>query len=74
VILIEFLRKISGEESRDDRWSQYRCAAVVAGSVIHVAGWDHLSLEERPETARPAVTFAVGALRELQAHGADVGA
>jgi hypothetical protein len=48
-------------------------AAVVAGSVIGVAGWDHLSLEEWPEVARPTVTFAMGALKELQEHGADVG-
>ncbi|HCU95958.1 MAG TPA: hypothetical protein DHU96_25865 [Actinobacteria bacterium] len=54
--------------------ARVRVAAVVAGSVIHVAGWDHLSLEEWPETARPTVTFAMGALKELQEHGADVGA
>jgi hypothetical protein len=51
-----------------------RVAAVVAGSVIHVAGWDQLGLEEWPEIARPTVTFAMGALKELQEHGADVGA
>jgi hypothetical protein len=51
-----------------------RVAAVVAGSVIHVAGWDQLSLEEWPEIARPTVTFVMGALKELQEHGADVGA
>ena len=54
--------------------ARVRVAAVVAGSVIGVADWDRLSLENWPETARPAVTFAIGALRELQAHGADVGA
>ena len=51
-----------------------RVMAVVAGSVIHVAAWDHLSLEEWPEIVRPAVAFAMGALKELQEHGADVGA
>jgi hypothetical protein len=54
--------------------ARVQVAAVVAGSVIHVAGWDHLSLEEWPETTRPTVTFAMGALKELQEHGADVGA
>jgi hypothetical protein len=53
--------------------ARVRVAAVVAGSVIGVAGWDHLSLEEWPEAARPTVTFAMGALKELQEHGADVG-
>ena len=51
-----------------------RVMAVVAGSVIHVAAWDHLTLEEWPEIVRPAVAFAMGALKELQEHGADVGA
>ena len=54
--------------------ARVRVAAVVAGSLIWVSGWDRLSLEEWPETARPAVTFAMGALKELQEHGADVGA
>jgi hypothetical protein len=54
--------------------ARVQVAAVVAGSVIHVAGWDHLSLEEWPEVARPTVAFAIGALKELQEHGADVGA
>ena len=31
-----------------------RVAAVVAGAVIHVAGWDHLSLEEWPRPAAEA--------------------
>jgi hypothetical protein len=54
--------------------ARVQVAAVVAGSVIGVAGWDHLGLEEWPEVARPTVTFAIGALKELQEHGADVGA
>lgn len=49
-----------------------RVMAVAAGSVIPVAAWDHLQLEEWPEIARPAVAFARGALRELRQHGADV--
>ena len=48
--------------------------AVVAGSLIHVAGWDHLSLDLWPEAVRGTAAFAMGALKELQEHGADVGA
>ncbi len=40
--------------------------AVVAGSLIHVAGWDHLSLDLWPEAVRATAAFAMGALRELQ--------
>ena len=47
--------------------------AVVAGSLIHVAGWNHLSLDLWPEAVRAAAAFAIGALKELQQHGADVG-
>jgi hypothetical protein len=45
---------------------------VVAGSVIHVAAWDHIRLGEWPEIVRPTVAFAMGTLKELQEHGADV--
>ena len=48
--------------------------AVVAGSLIPVAGWYHLSLDLWPEAVRAAAAFAMGALKELQEHGADVGA
>ena len=51
-----------------------RVLAAVAGSLIHVASWDHLSLDQWPEQVRATVAFAMGALRELQEHGADVGA
>ena len=67
-----------GTSPADEQWPCRRAAcgwmAVVAGSVIHVAGWDHLSLEEWPRDRPPAVAFAMGALKELQEHGADVGA
>jgi hypothetical protein len=47
--------------------------AVAAGSLVRVAGWDLDSLDLRPEIVRSPVVFALGALRELQDHGADVG-
>jgi hypothetical protein len=66
----------SGKEA--ERWSEptvlVRVRAVVAGSLIQVAAWDHLDLDAWPEIVRPAVAFAMGALKELQEHGADVGA
>lgn len=51
-----------------------RVRAVAAGTLIQVADWDHLGLDCWPEIVRPAVAFAMGALKELQEHGADVGA
>ena len=50
-----------------------RVRAVAAGSLIQVAAWDRLGLDCWPEIVRPAVAFAMGALKELQEHGADVG-
>lgn len=47
--------------------------AVAAGSPARVAGWDPVSLDAWPEIVRTPVVFALGALRELQDHGADVG-
>ena len=47
---------------------------MVAGSLIPLAGWDHLGLDLSPEAVRATAAFAMGALRELQEHGADVGA
>ena len=67
-----------GTSQEAERWTEptalVRVRAVVAESVIHVATWDRLSLEEWPEIVRPAVVFAMGALKELHEHGADVGA
>ena len=48
--------------------------AVAAGSLIRVAGWDPAGLDEWPEAVRETVIFAMGALRELEQHGADVSA
>ena len=47
--------------------------AVAAGSLVRVAGWDAVSVDQWPEIVRSPVVFALGALRELQDHGADVG-
>jgi hypothetical protein len=49
-----------------------RVWAVAAGSLILVAGWDRLDLDSWPERVRATAVFAVGVLRELQEHGADV--
>ena len=46
--------------------------AVVAGSLVRVAGWDPAGPDLWPETVRETVTFAMGALTELEEHGADV--
>jgi hypothetical protein len=35
-------------------------------------GWDRLDLDGWPERVRATVVFAMGVLRELQEHGADV--
>ena len=48
--------------------------AVVAGSLVRVAAWDPAGPDLWPETARETVIFAMGALTELQEHGADVAA
>jgi hypothetical protein len=47
--------------------------AVAAGALVRVAGWGAVSLDQWPEIVRSPVVFALGALRELQDHGADVG-
>ncbi len=48
--------------------------AVVAGSRVRVAAWDPAGPDLWPETVRETVIFAMGALTELQEHGADVAA
>ena len=48
--------------------------AVVAGSLVRVAAWDPAGPDVWPETVRETVIFAMGALTELQEHGADVAA
>jgi hypothetical protein len=44
-----------------------------AGSLAHVAGWDHLNARQWPEQVCGTVAFAVGAVRELREHGAGIG-
>ena len=48
--------------------------AVVAGSLVRVAAWDPAGPDLWPEIARETVIFAMGALTELEQHGADVAA
>ena len=50
-----------------------RVLAAVAGALVHVASWDHLSVGQWPEQVRGTVAFALDAVRELQEHGADIG-
>ena len=46
----------------------------MAGSLVRVAAWDPAGPDLWPETVRETVTFAMGALTELEQHGADVSA
>jgi hypothetical protein len=47
--------------------------AVAGGRLILVARWRGSDPEGWPERVRPAVTFAMGMLSELEEHGADLG-
>ena len=47
--------------------------AVIGGRLIPVATWPGCDLDGWPERIRPAVTFAMGVLTELEEHGADLG-
>jgi hypothetical protein len=47
--------------------------AVAGGRLILVASWPGSDPEGWPERIRPAVTFAMGMLSELEEHGADLG-
>jgi hypothetical protein len=46
--------------------------AVVAGSLVRVAAWDPAGPDLWPEVVRETVAFAMGALAELEQHGADL--
>jgi hypothetical protein len=52
------------------RWrsGRRRCA----GSLILVAGWDRLPADDWPERVRATAVSALGVLKELREHGADV--
>ncbi len=72
------LRIAPGTSQAEEPWPgsavRVQVQAVVAGALIPVAGWDHLSLDLWPEAVRATAAFAMGALKQLQEHGADVGA
>jgi hypothetical protein len=72
------LRIAPGASRAEEHWpgpaARVQVRAVAAGSLIRVAGWDHLGLDLWPEAVRAAAAFAMGALKELREHGADVGA
>jgi hypothetical protein len=53
--------------------AQVRVVAVVAGSLVLVAGWDRLDVDSWPGQVHPAAAFARGVLGELRDHGADLG-
>ena len=44
----------------------------MAGSLVRVADWRPAGPDLSPETVRETVTFALGALTELEQPGADV--
>ena len=50
-----------------------RVLAAVAGTMVHVATFDHAPAPEWPEAARGPVAFAMTVLEELEQHGADLG-
>jgi hypothetical protein len=50
-----------------------RVLAAVAGTMVHVATFDHAPALEWPEVARGPVAFAMAVLEELEQHGADLG-
>jgi hypothetical protein len=53
--------------------AQVRVVAVVAESLVLVAGWERLDLDFWPERVRATTAFARGVLGELRDHGADLG-
>ena len=52
--------------------ARVRIWAVAAGSLILVADWDRLPADDWPERVRATAVFALGVLKELSEHGADV--
>ncbi len=64
----------AGEPGSGTPAAKVQVWAVVAGSLVRVAGWDPAGPDLWPEIVRETVTFAMGALTELEQHGADVSA
>ena len=64
----------AGEPGSGTTAAKVQVWAVVAGSLVRVAGWDPAGPDLWPETVRETVTFAMGALTELEQHGADLAA
>jgi hypothetical protein len=64
---------LSGPAAAAGLTAAVRVLVVVAGSLVHVASWDHLNVDQWPEQVRGTVAFTLDALRELQEHGADIG-
>ena len=60
----------AGEPGSGTTAARVQVWAVVAGSLVRVAAWDPAGPDLWPETARETVIFAMGALTELQEHGA----
>ena len=63
----------SGPAAAAELTAAVRVLAAVAGALVHVASWDHLSVDQWPEQVRGTVAFTLDAVRELQEHGADIG-
>jgi hypothetical protein len=64
----------AGEPGSGTTAAKARVWAVVAGALVRVAGWDPAGPDLWPEIVRETVTFAMGALTELEQHGANVSA
>ena len=64
----------AGEPGSGTTAARVQVWGVVAGCLIRVAGWDPAGPDVWPEVIRGTVTFAMGALTELEQHGADVSA
>jgi hypothetical protein len=62
----------AGEQDGGTAAVRVQVWAVAAGSLVRVAGWDQAGLEAWPELVRAPAVFAIGALRALEEHGADV--
>ena len=62
----------AGEPGSGTTAAKVQVWAVVAGSLVRVAAWDPAGPDLWPEVVRETVAFAMGALTELEQHGADL--